>query len=381
MLNTLAPSRAEGGLAETTRWLPAELSVIVPTYNESGNVQALFEELARALEGVRWEVIFVDDDSPDATAHLVRQLARDDPRVRCMRRVGRRGLAGACVEGMLSSSAQAVAIIDADLQHDARLLPVMLMRIRDGADLVVGTRFADGGTATGGFSTTRDRGSRLATAAARRLLGVRLSDPMSGFFMMRRDMVEALAPRLSTQGFKLLLDIVVSGGATLKVVELPYAFRPRNHGESKLDNLVVLEYAGLLLAKLSGDRLSIRFLLFLLVGASGLLVHLVALRAVLGITGLAFEWSQTLAAYVAMAWNFVLNNQLTYRDRKLRGWAALKGLVSFCVVCSVGMIGNVGVANWIYGGAANWWLAGTAGALMGAVFNYAASSALTWQRR
>lgn len=381
MLKTLAPSPAVGRLVEPTRWLPAELSVIVPTYNERGNVQALFEELASALEGVRWEVIFVDDDSPDGTALLARQLARDDPRVRCVRRVGRRGLAGACVEGMLASSAQAVAVIDADLQHDARLLPAMLMRIRDGADLAVGTRFAQGGSAASGFSTTRDWGSRAATAAARRLLGVKLSDPMSGFFMIRRDMVEALAPQLSTPGFKVLLDIVASSHTPLKIVELPYIFRSRNHGESKLDNLVVLEYAGLLLTKLSGDRLSIRFVLFLLVGASGLVVHLVVLRTALQATGLAFEWSQTLAAYAAMAWNFVLNNQLTYRDRKLKGWAALRGLVSFCAVCSVGMIANVGVANWMYGGAASWWLAGTAGALMGAVFNYAASSALTWQRR
>jgi dolichol-phosphate mannosyltransferase len=224
-------------------------------------------------------------------------------------------------------------------------------------------------------------GSRLANGAARALLGVRLSDPMSGFFMLRRELFEAAAGRLSGQGFKVLLDFVATSGSTLKIAELPYRFRPRLHGESKLDSLVAVEYLGLLLAKLSGDRLSIRFVLFALVGATGLVVHLAALRTLIDMSHIGFDWAQTLAAYVAMTWNFALNNQLTYRDRRLGGWQALKGLVSFYAVCSMGAIANIGVASWIYGNEPVWWLAGTAGALMGAVFNYAASSIFTWRPR
>jgi dolichol-phosphate mannosyltransferase len=355
------------------------LSVVVPTFNEVENIPLLVARLAAALPGIRWEVIFVDDNSPDGTAAAARQLAQIDPRVRCLRRIGRRGLAGACIEGMLASSAVAVAVMDGDLQHDETQLSRMLARIDHGADLVVGARFSPGGDAAGGLSRVRHLGSRVATLAARRLLGVQLSDPMSGFFMMRRDVFDAVAPRLSTQGFKVLLDIVASCRQPLQVVELPFVFRARRHGRSKLDTLVVFEFLGLLLAKLSGDWLSVRFLAFALVGATGLLVHLWVLRQAL-VLGLAFDWSQMVAAYVAMTSNFVLNNQLTYRDRRLKGLAALRGLLTFYLVCSVGTLANVGVANWIYGTRPSWWLAGTAGAMMGLVFNYAASSVLTWQR-
>lgn len=353
--------------------------MIVPTFNEAANVPLLVARLAHVLDGIDWEVIFVDDDSPDGTTAAVRQIARADPRVRGLRRIGRRGLSGACVEGMLASSAVAVVVMDGDLQHDEALLPSMLASLRAGADIVVGSRFSDGGTAAGGLSAMRHQGSRLATVAAKRLFGITLADPMSGFFMIRRELFEAVAPKLSTHGFKVLLDILASHRAPIRVVELPFEFRARQHGQSKLDGLVMVEYLGLLLAKLSGDWLSIRFILFAMVGSTGLFVHLVVLHQVLAL-GVTFDGAQTVAAYVAMTWNFLLNNQLTYRDRRLSGFAALKGFVSFCAVCSVGTIANVGVANWVYGSSPSWWLAGTAGALMGVVFNYAATSVVTWRR-
>src|SRR5262245_10067011 len=374
--------RRTGGAVEQcshTAAQPApQLSVVVPTFNEVENVPLLVTRLAEALPDISWEVIFVDDNSPDGTAAAARQLAQSDPRVRCLRRLRRRGLAGACIEGMLASSARAVAVMDGDLQHDETQLPRMLARMEQGADLVVGARFSPGGEAKGGLSRLRYLGSQAATAATRRLLGLRLSDPMSGFFMIRRELFDVIAPQLSTQGFKVLLDIVASCRQPLQVVELPYVLRARRHGRSKLDTLVVCEFLGLLLAKLSGGWLSIRFVCFGSIGATGLIVHLWLLQQALFL-GLAFDWSQTVAAYGAMTSNFVLNNQLTYRDRRLKRWAALKGLLTFYLVCSVGTVANVGVANWIYGSSPRWWLAGTAGAVMGLVFNYAASSALTWR--
>jgi len=300
-----APVRPQAALAvPRTTWASPELSVIVPTLNERANVALLVDSLIAALNGVNWEVIFVDDNSSDGTVDEVRKLARADPRVRCIRRIGRRGLAGAGIEGMLASSAFAVAVLDGDLQHDETLLPHMLGQLRGGADLVVGTRFAAGGSAREGLSGVRTWGSRLASAAAKQLIGVRLSDPMSGFFMMRRETFEELAPGLSTQGFKLLLDVLASARRKLAVVELPYRFRPRRFGHSKLTSLVVLEYLGLLLAKVSGDRLSIRFVVFALVGASGLFVHLLVLKLLLGWAEFGFASGQTLAAYGAMTWNF-----------------------------------------------------------------------------
>jgi dolichol-phosphate mannosyltransferase len=352
----------------------------VPTLNEAQNIRSLYEAICAALIGFDWEMIVVDDDSRDGTVEIARQLAAQDHRVRCLRRIGRRGLAGAVVEGILSSSAFAVAVIDADLQHDERLLPRMLMELRGGADLAIGSRHAEGGSMSEGFSRWRRAVSASATDAARRILRVRVSDPMSGFFAIRRNTAEAIVPRLSSQGFKVLLDLLVSAHVPMKVVELPYTFRPRHRGESKLDSAVALDFLGLLVAKASGDRLSARFLAFGLVGLTGLVVHLAALNGLLAGAGLSFDAAQVLAAVVAMTWNFTVNNSFTYRDRRLTGTNWLRGLLSFYAVCSIGAIANVGVASWVYGNDPIWWLAGAAGALMGAVFNYAVTASVTWRR-
>ena len=361
-----------------------ELSIVVPTFNEAANVPTLVGLLDRTLAGVAWEVIFVDDNSPDGTASVAKTLSKQDPRVRCIRRVGRRGLAGACIEGILSSAAPAVAVMDADLQHDETLLPRMLDEIRGGAELVVGSRYVEGGSMETGFSSVRRWGSETATKLARKFLNVDLTDPMSGFFMIRRDKVEAIAGSLSREGFKILLDIVSSSPERLKTVELPYSFRERQAGESKLDSLVTAEYLGLLFSKISGGILPVRFLMFAAVGVSGVVVHLVALKLSLLVSGHHwvrehFSMFQFVATMIAMSWNFVLNNQLTYRDRRLKGWPFLLGLVTFYLVCSFGTLANVGVASWLYGNEASLWMAGLAGAIMGAVFNYAASSVLTWR--
>lgn len=358
-----------------------QLSVVVPTFKERDNVVVLYRKLETALAGVDWEVIFVDDNSPDGTWSVVRDLAAKDTRVRCLRRIGRRGLSGACIEGILASSAPFAAVMDADLQHDESRLPVMLARLADGgADLVVGSRYIEGGSADS-FNSTRAGFSTAATVVAKRLLRIEIADPMSGFFMIRRDRFEELAPSLSVQGFKILLDIVATARGSLKIVEVPFVFGTRQHGESKLDSMVALDFFGLVLAKLTRDALSLRFLLFALVGTFGLAVHLVTLGVVLGLRPQSFTMAQTVAAFVAMTSNFLLNNFLTYRDQRLRGVALVRGLVLFYVVCAVGLLANVGVAFSIYNQQPIWWLAGAAGALMGVVWNYALSSFLVWRKR
>ncbi len=359
----------------------AELSIVLPTFNEAQNVPILIELLHETLDGIDWEAIVVDDNSPDGTTEAARALARQDPRVRVIRRIGRRGLSGACIEGMLASSADYVAVMDADLQHDEALLPEMFAELKRGeTDLVVASRKVEGGTIGEGLSKFRTLGSNIANSLAQKLLNVSLSDPMSGFFMIRREKAEEIAPRLSAQGFKILLDIVSSFGGRLRIKELPFTFRERQHGESKLDTLVTLDYFGLLLAKYFGNAISVRFLMFGLVGASGLVVHLIALRLFLVVGDYGFNLAQTAASFVAMTSNFFLNNQLTYRDRRLTGIKVIQGLLTFYAVCSVGVLANVGVAGLIYQDPAYWLFAGTAGAIMGAVWNYAASSALTWRK-
>jgi dolichol-phosphate mannosyltransferase len=358
-----------------------QLSVIIPTFNEHDNVTTLFRRLDAALTGMSWEAIFVDDNSPDHTWELVRGLARKDPRVRCIRRIGRRGLSGACIEGILASSAPYAAVIDADLQHDETQLPKMLGLLRaEAADLVVGSRYVEGGSADS-FNKQRASASALATELARGVLGVKIADPMSGFFMIRRDRFEQLAPQLSTQGFKILLDIIATGRGELRIKEIPYAFGSRLHGESKLDSMVALDFLGLLLAKLTQDVVSLRFLLFATVGSLGLLVHFAALYTALETFDFPFPEAQAFGAFCAMTSNFVLNNFLTYRDQRLKGAAILRGLLLFYLVCSVGLLANVGVAFSVYDQEPIWWLAGAAGALMGVVWNYAMSGLFVWRKR
>jgi dolichol-phosphate mannosyltransferase len=355
-----------------------ELSIIVPTFNERTNVPLLVERLERLLTVYDWEVVFVDDNSPDGTAAAARAIGEGDSRVRCIRRIGRRGLAGACLEGMLASQARYVAVMDADLQHDESLLLDMLEHLRAArADLVVASRYLQGGSAAG-LSKQRSRVSRGSNAVVRLLLGINLTDPMSGYFMIRRDTFEALAPSLSSQGFKILLDLVATGRGSLRIIELPTIFRERRHGESKLDSKIALDFAALVVAKLTNDAVSVRFLMFSLVGLSGVGIHMAILSLVL-LTGAAFAIAQSIAAIGAMTWNFILNNLFTYRDERLSGWRFLSGLIRFQLICAIGAVANVGLAIFIYSSTQIWWLAGLGGVLIGAVWNYALTSAFVWR--
>ena len=374
---TLEQTAARGSTAP-------DITVVVPTFNEAENVPLLVARLENALASQNWEVVFVDDDSADGTANAVRTIARRNERVRLIHRIGRRGLSSACVEGVLSSSAPIFAVMDGDLQHDDAKLTAMIDRlVDDGLDIVVGSRYIDGGDTTG-LSATRLRISRLGTRLAQRLLNADLSDPMSGYFVMRRSEFERSVRHLSLQGFKILLDIFASAERPLRYSEVPCEFHPRQHGESKLDTMAAWEFGLLLLDKMFGRWMPTRFILFALVGGTGTVVHL-ATAALLGATSAsdpsAFIGPQIGGVIAAMTWNFFLNNLITYRDRRLRGWRMFRGLISFYAICSAGAVANVGVAQFVFTGEAVWWLAALSGALIGAVWNFAASSFVTWRRR
>jgi dolichol-phosphate mannosyltransferase len=358
-----------------------DLTIVVPTLNERENVPKLVERIEAALSGIDWELMFVDDDSPDRTAAIAKAMGRSDARIRCIRRIGRRGLAGACLEGILASQARYVAVIDGDLQHDEALLAPMAAALRNGdADVVVGSRYKAGGSADA-LTQSRLRTSQWATAITRFVLGTELSDPMSGYFMMRREVVEELAPQLSSQGFKILLDIALCARGRLRVMELPYRFRPRLHGRSKLDSRVLLEFVGLLLAKATNDLLGIRFVLFALMGLIGLCAHFLVLAASFEWVGWSFAASQTSATLAAIAANFVLNNAVTYRDQRLTGGRFATGLLRFYVVSLIGAVSNIGVGNWLFASQGTWWVAGLGGAIMGVVWNYVVTSVFVWRSR
>ena len=369
------------GLPIFVREAPLALSVIIPTLNEVGNVEALLERLALALAGVEWEAIFVDDGSTDGTAELITQIAQAQRRVRLIRRIGRRGLSSAVVEGALASTTPVIAVIDADLQHDERILPDLFRAIADdGHELAIGTRYAANGS-TGDWDEGRRRISRFATRLAAPIMKTPLTDPMSGFFAVRRDVLLDAAPSLSSVGYKILLDLVASHPRRLSVAEVGYVFGVRNSGASKLDQMVALEYLELLLDKTVGRFVPVKLVQFGAIGMLGVGVHLGLLYAFLNAAGIAFASAQTAAVIGAMTFNFALNNRFTYRDRQLRGAAWITGLLSFYLVCSLGAVANVGIGSLVYDRLPEWWVAGIAGAVVGSVWNYVASGWLTWSRR
>ena len=355
-----------------------ELTVISPCRNERQNIRPLVAKLHKCLQGIEWEVVFVDDDSHDGTADEIREVAQADRRVRCLQRIGRSGLSTAVIEGMLSSSARYLAVIDADMQHDEGLLSAMLDALRSQEyDIVVGSRYADGG-GVGTWDQKRARMSAFATRLARLVIKHEVSDPMSGFFMITRQGFESSVRNVSGFGFKILLDLFASAPKPLRVKELAYEFRTRQFGESKLDSMVMIEYALLLIDKLLGGLVPPRFIMFAAVGTLGVAVHLSLLRLAMGFSD--FVTSQAIATVVAMTFNFALNNVLTYRDRRLRGTRFVWGLLSFYAVCSIGALANVGIAANLYKEHYSWLMSGIAGILVGVVWNYVMSAAFTWRK-
>ncbi len=376
----------DGSLEHETAMLPSpgqrELSIIVPCFNERPNVAPMIAKLEAALVGIIWEVIYVDDNSPDGTAQEVRQIARHDGRVRCIRRIGRRGLASAVIEGALSSSADFIAVIDGDLQHDETRLPVMLAALRSGEhNLAVASRHVAGGDNLGLSSRWRRALSDGGIKLAQIFLPVRLNDPMSGFFMLPRALFEELSKYLNGQGFKILLDLVLSSPIPLQVVEIPARFRERVAGESKLDTLVMLQFAALLLDKIFRGVLPLRFLSFALVGTLGVIVDLGILTLLHHFTTLGFGVEQSVATLGAMVFNFQLNNAVTYRNRRLKGPRLWRGLLLFMIVCGFGAVANVGIARVLYEQHTAWTVAGAIGAVIGVVWNYAVSATLVWRAR
>jgi len=358
-----------------------ELAIIIPTLNERDNVPIIVQRLNRVLAGISWEVIFVDDDSPDGTADVVRALARQQGNIRCFQRLGRRGLSSACIDGILASAAPYAAVMDGDLQHDENLLPEMLARIKaERLDVVVASRHVVQGS-LGEFERSRVVISDIASRLGRLVVKAELTDPMSGFFMVKREAFTEAMRGLSGQGFKILLDLFASSPRPLAFAEVPLNFRQRLHGESKLDAMVVWEYLMLLLQKLIGPAVPVRFLLFSLIGGLGVGTHLLTLWFGTHVLLAAFAVSQAAATVVAMTGNFLLNNLFTYRDRRLRGRRLLTGLISFYAVCGAGAAANVGVASYLVDIHDSWWLAGLAGAAVSVVWNYAMSSIFTWSPR
>ena len=359
--------------------VPVELAVVVPTFRERDNIAPLVERVREALRGVAWEMIFVDDDSSDATAEAIWSIGRTDPRVRCIKRVGRRGLASACIEGMLSSGAPYFAVMDADLQHDPALLPTLLERVRGGqVDLAIASRYMPGGS-VGDWEVERVRMSAMATRLAQMVVRQPVSDPMSGYFLLTRATFEAARHRLSALGFKILLDLIASSPAQLRLAEVPLRFDKRTLGQSKLALRTVWDFLLLIADKLVGRYVPVRFVAFGAVGASGVLVHFAVLSALFKGLQVPFGASQAAAVSFSIVYNFAVNNALTYGDVSLSGARWWRGLASFGAICGLGAAANIGIASFLFNRQTMWQLAAVAGIFVGSVWNYAMTSRYTWK--
>ncbi len=362
--------------------IPPQLCVILPTLNEAESVAPILARLGTALEGIGWEAIFVDDNSPDGTADRLREIAAINPHVRVIERIGRRGLSSAVIEGMLACAAPFIAVMDADGQHDPALLVAMLAAVEAGAaDLAVASRFAQGASTAQWGDARRTQASQAANWLVRKLTGVPLTDPMSGFFLGRGDALRRAAPGLSGIGFKILLDLLIRMDGTARVVEFPLDFKGRAAGASKLDRVIALELLIALYDRWFGNILPTRFALFGSIGALGVLVHMAALGTLLKAAALPFLAAQIAATGLAMTANFLFNDALTYRDQRLHGMAAmLQGWWRFCGFCAVGAVANVAVATMLKQAGIAWWAAAIGGILVGAVWNFALSARFVWGR-
>jgi dolichol-phosphate mannosyltransferase len=367
-----------------------QLCVVLPTLNERDNLRPLVQRLDEALSGIGWEAIFVDDNSADGTADEARLISLGNPRVRVIQRIGRRGLASAAIEGMLATAAPYVAVMDADHQHDPKLLRGMLSSLQSGeADIAIASRFAEGASTDAWARPDRVKASRVANALARKLTGVELSDPMSGYFMLPAKTLRADAHHLSGIGFKVLLDIMATTDTPLRAKEFPMHFNQRAHGTSKLDQAVAFEFLVGLYDQWLGRFIPTRFALFATIGAAGVVVHMAVLALFFTLFGRGwsgqpvtdFEVGQTVAALVAMTFNFSLNNFLTYADKRLTGAPQLiRGWIKFALTCSIGLLANIGAAAVLVRFGFHEFAAALLGVALGSVWNFAISSRFVWGR-
>jgi len=352
-----------------------DVAVIVPVFREAENVAVLISALRQNLTAYDWEVVFIDDDSDDGTADVVRTYARSDDRVRLVLRVNERGLATAATAGMLTTKSCFIVVMDGDGQHDPRYIRNLIEPLaRDEADIVSAARDLD----QAALSSSRRYLSRFANQIAQSFLRKPVTDPMSGFFAISSEAFHQSVRRLSAGGFKLLLDLLISN-PSMRHREIAFEFRKRLAGKSKLDLANAWQLVCFLISKALGSALPPAFISFGLVGGSGVLVHFAILYPAFW-SGWPFTTGQLIAALVASAWNFVFNNSLTFRDRQLSGWGLLTGFAKYIAIASVGIAANVAVAsasfNNFHGLVA---LSALAGIAVDAVWKYFMSNLLVWQ--
>ena len=370
------------------------ISLILPTYKERESLPILIPKIEETLAGVSHEVIVVDDDSPDRTWEVARELARRHPNVQVIRRVGRRGLSSAVIEGFLAAKGDVFVVMDADGQHDISLILKLAAAVggknglpseapsgaKEGG-IAMGSRYMEGGT-TGDWKGFRAFISKLGGSLAIWLCRVKVTDPMSGFFAISRGTFEEVLPRLNPKGFKILLDLLVHVPADTAVKELPFSFGERLRGESKFSTHVRLQYLEFLYDATVGHFIPLTLVKYCIVGTAGVIVNLTAYYAVITALG---ESSMDLPSLpllsgieAAIVFNFLLNNAWTFSYVKLRGWKAVTGFAKYNVVCAFGALASVAVTVFLFNTGFTAIMSLAIGAFLGMVWNYTIGRLFTW---
>jgi dolichol-phosphate mannosyltransferase len=357
------------------------VTIVLPTYNERGNIEPLLQQLLPLQQRFSLEILVVDDDSADGTAELVRELAHAEPCLRLIRRVGRSGLASAIKEGLLDATGDIAVVMDSDGQHEpASVERAIDMLLQAECDLVIGSRFHPEARIHG-LSDRRETGSSWANASARFSLPrayAGLSDYMSGFFALRLEPLLPLIRSVDVNGFKFLYELLAVSRGRLCTAEVPLCFQPRTYGSSKLDLAIFWDFLISILHSLSFRLLPRRAISFGLVGLSGVAVQLLVTQLLM-LARFGFSQALPFAVVAAASSNYLINNALTFRFQRLQGLALLRGLLKFLLVASLPVLANVGLASAFYSFVArNTFWAQLAGILVVFVWNYAASSRFVW---
>lgn len=356
-----------------------KLTIIIPTYNERDNIVPLVFEVAQALQGIDWAIFFVDDNSNDGTITQLESIANTNDRVDGVIRKGIRGLSGAVLTGLMYARSPYIAVMDADLQHDPKLIKRMLAGLESDSyiQVAVASRYTQS-TKISGLNTSRLIGSIILTYVARIIISKKLTDPMSGFFITRRSTFSQLAPHLSHNGYKIMLDLVSGLPDKNAILEFPLIFRSRHTGQSKMDFRVLWELLLIFIQRSIKNLLPRRFLSFSLIGLVGLSIHMLALLILFALLEINFSLSQIAATAIAMLNNFLLNNYLTYQNSSLHGRKLVLGYLKFVLICTLGGLISYTIANHLLGQGMYWAISGCIGAIAAACWNYSLSKFFTW---
>jgi dolichol-phosphate mannosyltransferase len=363
----------------------AMFSLVLPTFNEVENLPELLPKLKKVLEYIPHEIIIVDDNSPDETWQIAHTLSETLDGVHVIRRIGRRGLSSAVVEGFLAAKGDVLAVMDADGQHDLSLLPKLFHTVQSGVNIAIGSRYIEGGS-VGEWDERRYALSRLATRLAIGLCSVPVKDPMSGFFAIDRETFEDTLPRLNPKGFKILLDFLVhvKKGTTAK--ELPFRFGERMYGESKLSKRVQIEFLEYLYDVIFGKYIPLTFVQYCIVGAMGVFVHVsmyLLLSSLLKEAGALSLYGFSIAVIgaieTAIIFNFLLNNVWTFAHARLHGVAAFCGFLTFNAACALGALANYATAAFLFSHGSAELVSVIIGAFVGVFWNYTINRLMTWR--